>query len=72
MNCMDNFKQTPIFYAAREGRANFIEEFIKQGANPNQKDKVNQTALFYAAREGKLEVCKVLVENGCDLNHMDF
>lgn len=72
MNCMDNFRQTPLFYASREGRVQFISEFIELGANPMHKDKVNQTALFYAAREGQLEVCKLLIERGCDPNFQDL
>ena len=71
MNCTDDFRQTPVFYASREGRVHFLKEFILLGANVNHKDKVIQTPLFYAAREGHLEVCKVLIENGADVNHLD-
>ena len=71
-NAADDIKQSPIFYASREGRIEFLNEFIKLGANPNHKDSIGQTPLFYAARQGHLEVCKLLVENGCTINHKDI
>lgn len=53
VNETDNNKQTPLFYAAREGRTEIIKKLIENYANCNHKDLIKQTPLFYAAREGQ-------------------
>lgn len=71
VNDADSFLQTPLFYAARDGKAECIKRMIEIGANVNHKDRVQETALFYAAREGQNDVCKVLLDNGADINIID-
>lgn len=51
VNKVDQFQQTPLFYAAREGNAEAVAYLIaEKGAQANQVDKNHQTALFYAAK----------------------
>lgn len=58
MNEQDSFKQTPLFYAARDGRTAAVKLMLELGSDANILDQVNENALFYAAREGKYDVCK--------------
>lgn len=72
MNDPDKHGQTPIFYAAVDGRLEIIRKMKEHGAVCNVVDGIcQQTALFYAAREGHTEICKFLIENGCKVNHQD-
>ena len=55
-NLTDIHHQTPLFYAAREGRDSVIEWLVREGGcNVNHIDRNGQTPLFYAAREDRLE-----------------
>ena len=64
--------QTPIYYAARDGRVDVIKLLIQWGADVNHKDNIsNQTCLFYAARDGRYDACKCILENGGLPTHMD-
>ena len=64
--------QTPLYYAARDGRADVIKLLISRGADVNHKDNIsNQTCLFYAARDGRYEACKAILESGGLASHMD-
>jgi len=40
-NHLDNMKQTPLFYAAREGKNEIIKLLISNGANINHADRNN-------------------------------
>lgn len=72
LNDPDKHGQTPIFYAAVDGRLEIIRKMKEHGAVCNIVDAIcQQTALFYAAREGHTEICKFLIENGCKVNHQD-
>ena len=64
----DIHNQTPLFYAAREGRSEIVEWLVKEGGCAiNHIDRNGQTALFYAAREDKLTcVMKMINELGAD------
>jgi ankyrin repeat protein len=62
--------QTPLFYAARDGRLQtltFLLPFYSLGVVDTQ----GQTAAFYAAREGRLDVLRFCAEKGMDLNVRD-
>lgn len=51
INETDNYKQTPLFYAARDGRLSLMKKMLQNKANCNHKDLIKQTPLFYACRE---------------------
>uniref|UniRef100_A0A0G4HSC7 Uncharacterized protein n=1 Tax=Chromera velia CCMP2878 TaxID=1169474 RepID=A0A0G4HSC7_9ALVE len=67
----DKNKQTPLFYAARDGRTAMCETLCSKGAEINSMDAYRQTALFYAAREGHVDTQTKLVELGADPTHRD-
>ena len=53
----DSLKQTPLFYASREGHIELINFLCKErGDQVNRQDKYGQTALYYSAREGHIKV----------------
>lgn len=63
INESDIYQQTPLYYAARDNRIDFVKKLIEFGADLNHVDGLSsQTALFYAAREGNIEMCKLLME----------
>lgn len=61
---IDKHKQSPLFYAAREGRDDVIKFFISKGVNINQLDHKRHTALFYAKKFKRNSTVKILVDNG--------
>ena len=62
----DTLKQTPLFYAARDGKCKLVKFFCDQGIQVNDLDGHSQSAIFYAASSGQLEACKVLFKYGAD------
>lgn len=38
---MDNYGQTPLFYASREGNLQIVKQLVAKGANTNIRDKIN-------------------------------
>ena len=61
----DTLKQTPLFYACRQGNAAAIEYFITEGGdNVNRQDMYGQTPIYYACREGHVKTVQQLVELG--------
>jgi ankyrin repeat protein len=46
----DKIQQTPIYYAAREGRYQVCEYLLNKGVPINDPDLYHQTPLYYAAR----------------------
>eukprot|EP01053_Blabericola_migrator_P007133 Blabericola_migrator_1__7132@NODE_3611_length_1635_cov_60_404974_g2240_i0_p1_GENE_NODE_3611_length_1635_cov_60_404974_g2240_i0NODE_3611_length_1635_cov_60_404974_g2240_i0_p1_ORF_typecomplete_len418_score89_02Ank_2/PF12796_7/2_8e07Ank_2/PF12796_7/1_4e16Ank_2/PF12796_7/3_1e09Ank_4/PF13637_6/4_2e09Ank_4/PF13637_6/4_2e14Ank_4/PF13637_6/9_4e06Ank_5/PF13857_6/3_9e03Ank_5/PF13857_6/4_9e06Ank_5/PF13857_6/0_0031Ank_5/PF13857_6/2_2e11Ank_3/PF13606_6/2e03Ank_3/PF13606_6/0_034Ank_3/PF13606_6/2_1e06Ank_3/PF1 len=69
----DDFGQTPLYYAAREGYISCLEVLVKRcKLDVSQVDNACQTPLFYAARDGRSETVVWLVEQaGADINHVD-
>ena len=62
----DSIKQTPMFYAARDGKCKLISFFAEQGLQVNDLDGHSQSPIFYAASHGKLAACKQLKSLGAD------
>jgi len=71
VNHRDQYGQTPIYYAAREGHMEVMEKLIKIGADVNNEDLNGETCLFYAARQGHLPVVVMLVANKINVNKQD-
>jgi ankyrin repeat protein len=67
----DTLNQTPLYYAAREGKNYFIDFLIENGCNVNHIDTYGQTPVFYACREGKIETIRKLVDLGADHDLVD-
>lgn len=68
VNCVDEYKWTPIHYAILKGNVEVIEELIKNKANINLKDKDGQTELMLAAKKNKIEIIELLIKNGAEVN----
>ena len=68
----DTLKQTPIFYAAREGNSALVDYFISLGREDlNRQDKYGQTAIYYAVREGHIKMVQHLIELGANFDIAD-
>eukprot|EP01068_Selenidium_serpulae_P000739 Selendium_serpulae@DN11304_c0_g1_i1.p1 len=68
---VDVNKQTPLFFAARDGNAKCARYLLERGCPVDHADKAVQTALFYAAREGRTAVIHVLLDWGASVNAVD-
>jgi hypothetical protein len=71
LNTPDNYQQTPIFYACREGQFETVKFMVENSADFNHLDGDAETCLFYAARDGRLEICRFLIERGINVNQVD-
>lgn len=60
----DLLKQTPLFYAAREGNTLVAQVLINKGINVNHQDKYGQTAIYYCVREGQIKMTQMLIDHG--------
>ena len=49
-NQVDDNKQTPLFYAAKEGNVEAVAYLIGKGADATRTDRNKQTALYYAVK----------------------
>jgi len=68
----DSLKQTPLFYACREGNNQAVAYLVKDCRdNVNRQDKYGQTAIYYAAREGHIRTTQLLIDLGADFDHAD-
>ena len=48
-----------------------VERFIKEGVNPDFKDRCGTPLLHFAPNDGDADVVKLLVESGVDINAYD-
>ena len=67
----DNLKQTPLFYACRDGKIKLAQFLIEQGLSVQDIDTYGQNAFFYAVNLGHIEVCKLLKSYGSEHDHID-
>ena len=58
----------PIFKAAKAGNVAKLKQLLKEGANPNQKDKHGETPLMHAIQSLNPEAVKFLIDNGANVN----
>jgi len=59
---------TPLFLAAREGKAGAIPVLVKAGADVQQTTATGTTPLMVAAQSGNLATVQALIDAGADLN----
>ena len=68
-NSVDNFGQTPLHYAVKDGNKSAIQLLLQAGANPNSTESYNgNSALHYAATLGVEEFIRALLAAGGDVN----
>ena len=69
INAQDEDGYTLLHSAVSIDHAEIVEILLKNGANPNIKDKKDNSPLHFAMRlEASRPVIKLLCENGADLN----
>jgi ankyrin repeat protein len=71
-NMADNFKQTPLFVAAKRGCTKKIKLLLEKGAMLDSMDNLGWTPLGYAAAGGKTNVMEVLLEKGARVDTKDI
>jgi len=57
--------------AAKKGKIEKVESYLKEGALVNSIDKNGRTALMFASEKGHLDVVKLLIEHGADISLTD-
>eukprot|EP00960_Hanusia_phi_P046167 757663-Hanusia_phi.AAC.2 len=62
------YGDTPLHFAALEGRIEAIKLLVVLGADINSVNSVGRTPLHYAAMEGRTEACACLLDLGASLN----
>ncbi|GFN21442.1 Pfs, NACHT and Ankyrin domain protein [Aspergillus tubingensis] len=63
--------QTPLSWAAQEGRNVILKQLIQNGAYINEQDRGGLTPLSRAVKNGHEAVAKLLVEKGAEVNTSD-
>ncbi|HUM04810.1 MAG TPA: ankyrin repeat domain-containing protein [Terriglobales bacterium] len=59
---------TAMHKAARTGDLTALRAQLKQGADPNVRDRQSRTPLMVAAESGQAEAARLLIASGADLN----
>eukprot|EP01098_Paradermamoeba_levis_P010768 TRINITY_DN4539_c0_g1_i1.p1 TRINITY_DN4539_c0_g1~~TRINITY_DN4539_c0_g1_i1.p1 ORF type:complete len:459 (-),score=162.22 TRINITY_DN4539_c0_g1_i1:94-1470(-) len=60
---------TPLHFAAGHANMNIIDDLVKNGANPNAKDKKGNTPIFMASSSSSaLNAINLLLKSGADIN----
>jgi uncharacterized protein len=57
--------------AAYKGNADEVEQLLKNGVNPNQR-QMGITALMTACNRGHVDVVRILLDKGADVNAKDW
>lgn len=65
VNQENEWGQTPLMLAAKEGQSSILNALLDKGANINQQSKFGgMTALMWAAIEEKITCVKTLIDRG--------
>ncbi|KAK5637257.1 hypothetical protein RRF57_012969 [Xylaria bambusicola] len=67
----DEYKRTPLLYAAERGHTAAVEVLLEKGADPDSKDENNRTPLLYTAERGHITAVKMLLEKGANPDSKD-
>lgn len=68
LNEEDENGNTPLIFAASQGREDLASALIDQGAYVNHQNNNGETALYWTASEGNVVIAEYLIENGANLN----
>ena len=60
-----------IWEASRNGNLEQVQLFLKNGINPNQKDRKQISPLHWASGNGQIKVMDVLIQAGAEVNAID-
>lgn len=64
----DRRGQTALMWAAAEGHAAIVQDFIEAGADFRLRTPSGLNALLFAVREGRIDTVRVLLRAGADVN----
>ncbi|XP_069119470.1 uncharacterized protein [Argopecten irradians] len=67
INVQDDGGWTPIIWASEHKYVNAVKYLVKNGADPNLKDKEENTSLHWAAFSGSVDIAEIFLNAGCDL-----
>ena len=67
IDAKDDYGQTALMLAARDGRTSVTRWLIRRGAKLDHRAKFNLTALMLAVINARVEIVRALVEAGADL-----
>uniref|UniRef100_A0A7S4V0C9 N-acetyltransferase domain-containing protein n=1 Tax=Alexandrium monilatum TaxID=311494 RepID=A0A7S4V0C9_9DINO len=70
-NSIDRLRQTPLFFAAREGNRDCATFLVEQRCEVNHRDVYGQSPLFYSVRESHVEMCRLLRDLGASFDIRD-
>eukprot|EP00300_Choanocystis_sp_HF-7_P015008 c18905_g1_i1.p1 GENE.c18905_g1_i1~~c18905_g1_i1.p1 ORF type:complete len:695 (+),score=82.59 c18905_g1_i1:37-2085(+) len=72
VNKCDESGCSPIFIAAREGRADYIQALVAAGGNVNKSDKHGTSPISVAAQKGNADCVLALVSVGADVHECHY
>jgi ankyrin repeat protein len=67
----DQYRDTPLIYAAARGHVEVVRGLLEGGANIEKANANQWTALHAAAWKGHLEVCRLLLDLGAKVDPVD-
>ena len=62
LHWVDEYQQTALYYAARQGHTKTCAYLVQQGIDVNHLDRNSETALFYAATRAHLDTALTLMD----------
>jgi hypothetical protein len=65
------FGNTPLHWAAEDGRTRAVEKLLAKGAEVNYRNKSGETPLHCAAARGHKKTVELLIAKGADVNSRD-
>jgi ankyrin repeat protein len=66
VNTLNNFRRTPLMFAAANGDIKTVRLLLAHDANVNAQDKAGMTALMYSAQEDRADVIQMLLHHGAN------
>jgi serine/threonine-protein phosphatase 6 regulatory ankyrin repeat subunit B len=72
INIRDNNFRTPLFYAVKRCKPEFVKYLISRGAKVNTYDKDDMSPLLYAIMRRDLAIIKLLIKHGAKLTSDDL
>lgn len=68
---VDLIGQSPMFVAARNGKADIITLLLHRGVDVNAPVQAGRGPLYHAASNARPDAVRTLIENGADVNAID-
>jgi ankyrin repeat protein len=68
VRALDSYHETPLHFAAKNGRRDVAEYLLLQGADPNAKNNAGETPLYAASLIGYVSVVELLLTHGADVS----